>query len=805
MMKKADKNTVQQKADKAKLKERAKIAKTVQQTIPYLAAYPCGALQVAPTRFSRAYALSDINFTTASQDEQEELFDAFCLLLNTLSEADVQICCMNKAVDIEAFKKKHLIAFKNDGLDVYRNEVNDIMLQNLGGGKSITNEKYIVLTINAENIDIAMTQFNRLDATVIDAARDVGGSEARPLTMEEWLGVLYHVYNPHSSEEFHVDFNALKSQGLTTKDAIAPDSMQVKSNKMMLGDVYAASLVLTKFPSSLTTDFIADLNELPCHLVTSIHLTSIQQDKSIKMVRNQLTNINASILEQQKKAAQKGYSSGLISPDLESARNEAMDLLADITGKNQRLYYGTIVTTVYAEDEEQLKELIKLVQSVGQKYMCRLNKLDYQQDNGLNTAAPMGLCDISVNSLLTTEAAALFIPFASEELTHEGGLYYGLNAVTHNMILFNRLKSRNSNGVILGTPGSGKSFSAKREILAVLLGTDADVYVVDPECEYAPLAELLGGEVIRIAAGSNVHINPLDMDIKFADDDDPVTLKADFMCAICETAIGGRYGLSPIQKSIIDRCVREVYKPYMEYLHKHPGVTCAPEITPTLIDFYERLLAQPEPEAQSVALSLELYCTGSLDVFAHRTNVNTNSRFIIYDIKNIGSGLKELGLQVCLNDIWNKTIANKNLSKRTWFYLDEFYLLTQTESSARFLQQIWKRARKWGGVPTGITQNVEDLLASNEARSILNNCDFVMMLNQSPIDRAQLSQLFHISTSLQQHITNSRPGHGLIYTGRTIIPFADVYPKDTQSFRVMTTNPNDVAAFKASQETKHGK
>lgn len=785
-----------------KAPERAKIAKTVQQTIPYLAAYSCGVLQVAPTRFARAYSISDINFRAADMEEQETLFESFCLLLNTLSEADIQLCCLNKTVDLETFKKKYFLPFKNDGLDVYRNEVNEILVHNLGDGTSIVTDKFIVLTINAENIDMAMTQFGRLDATVIDAVRDVGGSEAKPLEIEEWLGVLYNVYNPASLDEFHLDMEGLKKRGLTTKDAIAPDSMQIKTDKMMLGEVYAASLALTHFPSTLTTEFMADLNELPCRLSTGVHMTAIPQDTSMKMVRNQITNINSNILDQQKKAAQKGYSSGIISPDLESARNEALALLDDITGKNQRLYYATVAITVYADDEEQLKELIKLVQSVGQKYMCRLNKLNYQQDAGLNTSAPFGLCDIQIKSLLTTEAAALFIPYTSEELAHEGGLYYGLNQVSHNMIIFNRLRSRNSNGVILGTPGSGKSFSAKREIFSVLLGTDADVYVVDPECEYAPLAELLGGEVIRIAAGSNVHINPLDMDIKFADDDDPVTLKADFMCAICETAIGGRYGLSPIQKSIIDRCVREVYKPYMEYLHHHPEITCAPEMTPTLVDFYERLLAQPEPEAQSVALALELYCTGSLDVFAHRTNVNTNSRFIIYDIKNIGSGLKELGLQVCLNDIWNKTIANKSLHKRTWFYLDEFYLLTQTESSARFLQQIWKRARKWGGVPTGITQNVEDLLASNEARSILNNCDFVLMLNQSPIDRAQLAQMFHISPALQSYITNSKPGHGLIYTGRTMVPFADIYPTNTQSFRVMTTNPNDVAAFKAEQEAK---
>ena len=415
-MKKTTKNQSTTSADKAKIRERAKIAKTVQQTIPYLAAYPCGVLQVAPTRFARAYALGDVNFTTADPDEQEELFESFCLALNALSEADVQICCMNRTVDIETFKKKHFLQFRNDGLDIYRNEVNEILVRNLDGGKSITNDKYLVLTINAENIDMAMQQFQRLDSTVVDVMNDVGGAEARALTMEEWLGVLYQVYNPHSDEVFHVNFDDLKAQGLTTKDAIAPESMQVKTNKMMLGETHAASLVLTKFPASLTTDFIADINNLPCHLVTGIHFTAIQQDKSVKMVRNQLTNINSNIVDQQKKAAQKGYSAGLISPDLESARNEAMDLLADITGKNQRLYYATMTITVYADDEEQLKELLKLVQSIGQKYVVRLNKMDYQQDNGLNTSAPMGLCDVHINSLLTTEAAALFIPFPSPVL-----------------------------------------------------------------------------------------------------------------------------------------------------------------------------------------------------------------------------------------------------------------------------------------------------------------------------------------------------------------------------------------------------
>jgi type IV secretory pathway VirB4 component len=780
----------------------AKIAKTVQQTIPYRAAFPRGILQVAYNCFARAYALTEINFSTLSEDEQLDVFDRFSQFLNTMSDTDIQICNVSRTVNIEEFKETYFHKFKNDGLDVYRNELNDIMIGNLQKGNGIVSEKFIVVTVKADNIDAAAQQFARLDNTMSDAIHNVGGATARPLTMEEWLKLLHSVYHPFENEPFFCNFDDLKAQGMTTKDIIAPPSFTVKPNYMKIGDAYAASMILSVYPASLSTDFIADINEIPAHILSSVHLHAINQTSAIKLVRRQLTNINTNILEQQKKAAQKGYSPDLISPDLEAAKEETMELLDDITGKNQRLYYATVSVTALAENEEQLDQLVKMVQTTAQKHMCVMKPLQYQQEQGLHSSMPMGLNRIPVQTLLTTESASLFIPFSSEQIMHPTGMYYGLNAISNNMILFDRLRSRNSNGVILGTPGSGKSFSAKREILAVLLGTDADVYIVDPECEYAPLAELCGGEVIRIAAGSNTYINPLDMDIKFADDDDPVTLKADFMCAICETAIGGRYGLNPIQKSIIDRCVREVYKPYMQYLHAHPGMTCAPEITPTLVDFYERLLSQPEPEAQSVALALELYCTGSLDIFAHRTNVNTSSRFVIYDIKNIGSSLKELGLQVCLNDIWNRTIANQKLNKRTWFYLDEFYLLTQTESSALFLQQIWKRARKWGGVPTGITQNVEDLLASPEARSILNNCDFIMMLNQAPMDKAQLAQMFHISPTMQQYITNADPGHGLLFTGRTIVPFVDMYPKNTQSFRVMTTNPNDVAAFKAEQEAK---
>ena len=767
------------------------IPKTVQQTIPYVALYSNGILQVAAERFSRVYSISDINFRTESDEEQAGLYQRFCQLLNTLSDVDIELCSVNKKADIEKFKEKHFLKFSDDGLNVYRNEINEIMLGNLEKGNSIENTKYIVLTMNADNIDVATQQFDRMHMSVVEAVKGVGDSQAELLTTEQLL-VLYHsIYNPDEDVP-PISLEDMKKQGMTTKDYIAPSAIKLSGTNIILGEKYCMSLGLTMFPSSLSTEFMADLNALPFFLTTAVHLTAMPQEEATKLVRNQIVNINANIIEQQKKAAQKGYSGGLISPDLAASRDEAMALFDDLSGKNQKLYFATVVATVYADSEDEMKQYAQLVRSTGAKYLCVFKPLKQQQAEGVVASIPMGINNLEIKRLLTTESAALFMPFSAIELAQEDGLYYGLNAVSNNMILFNRLRSRNSNGVILGTPGAGKSFSSKREMVSVFLGTDADVNIVDPEGEYRPLATMLHGEVIRIAAGSNNYINPLDMDMNYADDDDPITLKADFICSLCETAIAGRYGLTPIQKSIIDRCVREVYKPYVEYMHEHPEISSDKEKSPTLLDFYELLLAQPEPEAQGIALSFERYCVGSLDIFAHRTNVNVSSRFLVYDIKDIGTGLKEFGLQVCLNDIWNRTIANKSKNKRTWFYLDEFYLLTQTESSAKFLQQIYKRARKWGGVPTGITQNVEDLLASREARSILNNCDFVMMLNQSPIDRAELAQMFNISPAMQQYITNASPGHGILYTGRTIVPFVDEYPRDTESFKAMTTNPNDV-------------
>lgn len=779
---------------------------TAQKTIPYVAAYDGGIIETNPKCFTKCYKLDDVNFKIASQSDQDYIFLKYGDMLNMFgSDVKAEVTIYNKNISQEEFNESVLMKYRGDGLDEYREEQNAMLLQKITEGKNnIVREKYLTVSIEAENIEAAQTVFSRLDAEVSNALKQISGSDTVPMTLEERLSILYNIYNPatttplsitteingHKVSSFNTD--TLRKQGLTTKDVIAPTDIVFNGDFFTLDDQYGQTMYLHNLPSFLSADFIGELNDVACNMLTSVHFESMRQDKAMKLIRNQITNIDANVVDAQKKATRSGYSADLISPSLMQAKNEADKLLGDMTSRNQKLFYVTLVVTHFASNKEQLDKQSEQISTIAQKYLVTLKKLTTQQELGFDTSLPLCNNKVYIKRLLTTESASLFIPYSAQELNHRGGFYYGLNAVSHNLLLFDRTKSKNSNGFILGTPGSGKSFSAKREILSALLNTNADIYVIDPEGEYAPLAALLGGEVIKIAPGTKIFINPLDMDLDYADEGDPVTLKADFICSLCETILGGRYGLSVTQHSIIDRCVRRVYQPYLEHMKNHPELgTCDPNVMPTLRDLYNEILSQQEGEARTIALALERFVTGSLDTFAHKTNVNTHSRFIVYDIKDIGSGLKELGLQVCLNDVWNKTISNKKKGKRTWFYIDEFYLLTQTETSASFLQQIFKRARKWGGVPTGITQNVEDLLISPQARSMLSNSDFIMMLNQAPNDKQDLAKMFNISAAQLSYITNADAGQGLLYTGKSIVPFIDRFPTDTKSFAAMTSRMDD--------------
>lgn len=792
---------------KKKKKKKLEIPKTVQKSIPYKAIYLNGIIEDNDGRFSKSYFLEDVNFTIAAQNEQEVIFERYGEFLNMFSpDVSVQINVFNRNVDKDKYYDEVLIKHKRDGLDDLRDESNGILISKINEGKNnLIKEKYLTVSIEAEDIIAANSTFARLDTEISLAVKRINDADTIPMTIEERLNILYDIYNPmaeisfsskaliNDKEASFFTIDLLNKYGLTSKDVIGPASLKFNGDHFLMDDVYGRVIFLDTLPSYLTTDLLAEITDMPCRMLTSIHYQPISQDKAVKLLRNQMVNINSNVMTAQTKAAKKGYSGNLISPDLMKSQEETQKLIEAISSRNQKMYFTTTTIVLFAESLDELNKNTKTLISMAGKYLVSFKKLNYQQEPGLATALPLAQNKIYAQKMLITENASLFIPFTAQELAQKNGLYYGLNAVSRNLILYNRTHSKNANGIILGTSGSGKSFAAKREMLNVMLGTDADVYIIDPEREYAAMAQLLGGEVVRIAPGSKTHINPFDMDLGYADDDDPITLKSDFICSLCETIIGGRYGLSPIQKSVIDRCVKQIYIPYLEFMQTQPAhITYDYEHAPTMIDFYNALLQQPEDEAQNLALALEIYCTGSLDTFAHKTNVDTTKRFVVYDIKDIGTGMKEMGLQVCLNAIWNKTISNKALNKRTWFYIDEFYILTQTKSSAQFLQQIYKRARKWGGVPTGITQNVEDLLSSKEARGIINNCDFIMMLNQSPADGQELAAMLNISETQMSYITNAGAGQGLLYTGKSIVPFIDKYPTDTETFKVMTTTMDDL-------------
>lgn len=776
-----------------------KIPKTVQESIPYYAVYADnGIIETAPGTFTKSYLLEDINYQIAQETEQEQMFIRFGELLNSFdSSIKFQITINNKNINQDDFMQKVLIHEKGDALDVYRQEYNEMLMKKMSEGRNnMSREKYLTVSVEAESFEAATIVFARLDGEIAQNVKRIGDANSRALSSVERLEILHDIYNIGSEGTFNervsrfghnygFSFETMRKAGLTTKDCIGCSSLEFKKDYMIIGDKYARALFLTDLPSFLADNILAELTNTSFNMLTTINYESVQQEKALKMIKNQMVNINSNLIDKQKRASKSGYSIDLISPELKKAQEEANELLQDLTSKNQKMFLVTIVLVHFADTIDDLNRDTDILQSTARKFVCNVKKLNWQQEDGFTSALPLANNKLAIKRSLTTESTAVFMPYVSQELSQSGGMYYGLNAVSRNLLLFNRKNQKNSNGFILGTPGSGKSFSAKREMLNVLLNTDDDVIVIDPEREYSPMAEMLGGEVVRIATGSKYHINPLDMDKDYADEDDPITLKSDFLLSLCETVLGGRYGLSASERSIIDRCCRLVYSDFINSGYDKSKI-------PTLLDFQKVLEAQPEREAHDIAIALEIYTKGSLDVFAHHTNVDNNGRFVIYDIKDIGNNIKTMGMLIVLDSIWNRIITNRKKGKRTWFYIDEIYLLFTNETSAQFLKELYKRARKWGGVPTGITQNVEDLLLSETARTMISNCEFIQMLNQAPLDRRELAELLNISNTQLSYITNADPGQGLIYVGKAIIPFIDKFPTDTQLYKAMTTKPDEL-------------
>ena len=760
--------------------------KTAQQTIAYLRAYDDGIIEISKGSFSKVIRFYDINYQIARQDDKEDIFIKYCEFLNFFnSNITLQTTIINKSVNRELFEKKILLKEKDDYLDEYRQEYNQMLQHQISVGKNdIQKEKYITLTITANGIEEAKNIFTRLEIEVLGLIRRLG-SYGKVLTLTERLEILHDIYRNGHEGEFEYKPTIHKRKGLCTKDLIAPDSFEFKHNYIVMGDKYARAIFVRDLPSFINDMFLGELTDFSLNMLLTINIRPIEPHIALKMVKRQITGMEANKIDYQKRSLRGGYLEAFIPYELRNSLEEAQALLDEIMNKNQKLYLTNIVLVHLADSKIELDRDTEMITSVARKYMCQMGVLNYQQEEGLNSVLPLGINSLKVDRCLTTESTAIFIPFTSQELVQQDGMYYGLNAVSRNLIMFSRKSLKNANGFILGSPGSGKSFSAKREMVNVLLNTDDDVLIIDPEREYTRLVQNFGGEVIYISAGSKNHINPLDMTIDYSDDDDPLLLKSDFILSLCEVIVGGRDGLTPKEKSIIDRCLKITYREYMQDFD--------PDKVPTLKDFYEILIRQKEREAESLATSLELYITGNLSVFANKTNIDINNRLVCFDIKDLGKQLKTMGMLIVLDAIWNRITVNRNRGKRTWIYMDEIYLLFANEYSANFLFELYKRARKWGAIPTGITQNVEDLLKSELARRMLSNSDFIMMLNQAPSDRAELAKLLNISSTQLSYVTNSDPGQGLLFSGNSIIPFVDKFPQNTKLYRMMTTKVEEVS------------
>ena len=765
-----------------KKRKKRSVPKTVQKTLPYqMIVYDC-IFRIDDSHFSKTYRFDDINYSIAKQEEQEAIFLGYCAVLNSLDTgADMQITVYNNRVNKAKFNDMVLLKRKCDGFDRYIDVYNQMLTDKMEQGQNgIIRSKFLTVTVQAADEDAARVKFSSIDVEIINAFKKLG-SDIRPMTANERVALLKDIFRgadieiPELTEK---DFRRKADRAYC-----CPDYLEFKKDYFMWGDKYARTMFIKDMPASLKDCLLTDILGTNLDVMVTVNVAPVDPYKALKIVQHQLTSMQANKMQAERKAIQSGYTADVINQDLKHSLQEAEELLDDLRSKNQKMFLDNIIIMVTAADMDELNANTETIEAVVRKHICSLSTLYYQQEKGLQSVLPVGNCTLKIRRTLTTESTAVLLPFSAKEISQKNGMYYGLNALSNNMILFSRLNLKNPNGFILGSPGSGKSFAAKREMLNVFLATDDDIIIIDPESEYASLVAALNGETIYVSPASGNHINPLDITKDYSDDESPLTMKSDFILSFCECLVG-RQGLSAKERGIIDRCLTMTYGEYLQ--------TFDSEKAPTLMDFYENLKAQPEQEAQGLALSFELYIKGNLNMFAHRTNVDTSNRVVSYDIKDLGKQLKTLGMLIVLDYVWNRITMNRAKGKRTWIYMDEIYLLFANEYSANFLFELYKRARKWGGVPTGITQNVEDLLKSETARSMLSNTDFIMMLNQATSDREQLAKLLNISDNLLAFVTNSDSGQGLICCGGSIIPFKDQFPHN-ELYDLMTTKLEEVS------------
>ncbi len=770
---------------------KADAPQTVQQSIPYKEMYRDGICRLDDRLYTKTVQFFDINYQLAQADDKAQIFEGYCDFLNYFdSSIHVQLTFINQRANMQDFARSIDIPVRGDEYDDIRREYGDMLKGQLQkGNNGLTKRKYITFGIEADDLRTAKMRLERIETDVLANFKTLG-VQARSLNGIERLELLHSQLHPDGQEKLHFDWSDLPKTGLSTKDYIAPSGMSFSKDgkTFRVGDYSGAVSFLQILAPELTDRLLAELLDLNDAVTVNLHIQSIDQAQAIKNIKRKMSDLQKMTIEEQKKAVRSGYDMDIIPTDLATYGEEAKNLLQDLQSRNERMFLVTVLVENIAPKRQKLMGDIFSAAGIAQKYNCALKRLDWQQEQGLMSSLALGRNQIEIERGLTTSSTAIFVPFTTCELFQEGeALYYGLNALSNNLIMANRKTLKNPNGLFLGTPGSGKSFSAKREIVNVFLLTGDDIIIADPENEYGPLVERFGeqGQVIDISPNSNNFINPMDINLDYSDDENPVTLKSDFILSLCDLVIGGKEGLSPIEKTIIDRCTRLVYRNYLQ--------DPRPENMPVLGDLYDLLRKQSEPEAQNIATALEIYVNGSLNVFNHRTNIQMEGRRVIcFQLKSLGKALKEIGLLIMQDAVWNRVTANRTRHRTTWFYIDEFHLLLKGQTGA-FSVEIWKRFRKWGGIPSGLTQNVKDLLASREIENIFENSDFIYMLNQAQGDRQILAKQLGISPHQLSYVTHSGPGEGLLFFGNVIIPFVDHFPKDTSLYQIMTTRPEELA------------
>ena len=750
--------------------------------------WPDGICRVTDTFYTKTIQFQDINYQLSQNEDKTAIFEGWSDFLNYFdSSIRFQLSFFNLAAARDSFAGRIIIPLKGDDLDDSRVEYTEMLQNQLSkGNNGIIKTKFLTFGIEADSLRTAKPRLERIETDVINNFKRLGVA-TEPLNGKERLRLLHGIFRMDEPEPFAFSWDWLAPSGLSTKDFIAPSSFEFKNGKLFrMGKKFGAVSFLQILAPELNDRILADFLDMESSLIVNLHIQSIDQVRAIKTVKRKITDLDRAKIEEQKKAVRAGYDMDIIPSDLATYGGEAKKLLQDLQSRNERMFLITVLVVNTADTKRQLDNNVFQASSIAQKHNCQLTRLDFQQEEGLMSSLPLGRNTVEIQRSLTTSSVAIFVPFTTQELFQSGpeALYYGLNALSNNLIMVDRKLLKNPNGLILGTPGSGKSFSAKREITNVVLVTDDDILVCDPEDEYSPLVARLGGQVVKISPTSTQYVNPMDINLNYSDDDNPLALKADFILSLCDIVVGNKDGLQPVEKTVIDRAVRNVYRPYLA----NPD----PEKMPILQDLYDELLAQPEAEAKRIAAALELYVSGSLNVFNHRTNVELSNRLVCFNIKELGKQLKQLGMLVIQDQVWNRVTVNRAQGRTTRYYVDEFHLLLKGELAA-WSVEIWKRFRKWGGIPTGITQNIKDLLASREVENIFENSDFIYMLNQASGDRQILAKQLNISPHQLSYVTHSGEGEGLLFYGNVILPFLDRFPKDSDLYRVMTTKPQEVA------------